>query len=254
MHDGGVAVRGLYTRHLVPAAGRHQRRRVEISVLEPPEIEGGLDIGGAEGCAVLPLDSRAKLPGHVHLVVVDSDITVLQGGHLGGQLGHPVVRKLGVVLRHVLAGLDGEQPLHHRVDVGTGVRLGGRDVAGEQAVLLLGGNGDRSAGPGPLNAVRRRAARGDQHAARSGQTDEAEPKPAPVGPGHEVIRALLAGDILRTIRARVSISVAYLILSNDSAGQGSTHQSATFQKVVSGAGFGNTLCKCGLARTLRTRW
>ena len=141
VNDDGVLVRRIDTLNLVPATDGNDRRRVLVAELQEPEVKRRLDVLGRKGDAIMPLDAVAKLPGHIHLVASDFDIAVFQGGHFGGQLGHPVVRQFGI-RRNVLVRLHRQQTLHRRVDVGAGMRRGGRDVAAEQAVLLLPG-GDR---------------------------------------------------------------------------------------------------------------
>ena len=137
MHDRRVVVGSLDAFHLVPATGRNQWRRVLVAVLQPPEFEGRLDVLRGERDAIMPLDPVAKLPGDVHLVTARLDASVLEGWHFDGKLRHPVVRHLGVVRQRVLVGLYGEQTLHGRVDIGAGMGGRRRDIAGEQAILLL---------------------------------------------------------------------------------------------------------------------
>ena len=138
MHCCRVVIRGIDTIGLVPPAGGNQWRGILVAVLQPPEFEGGLDILGGEGDAVVPLDAAPELPGDVHLVATHLDVAILQGGDFGSQLRAPVVGQLRIS-GDILVGLDSEQPFHRRVDVGAGVRRGGCDVAGQQAVLLLPG-------------------------------------------------------------------------------------------------------------------
>src|SRR2546425_6710555 len=143
VNDRGVIIGGVYVVDLIPAAGRNEWRRVLVSILEPPEVEGRLYVLGRKRDAIVPLDASAQLPGDVHPVAADLDIPVFQRGHFGGQLWYPVVGEFRAAGQRVLVGPYGEQAFHRRVDVGAGMRLGGRDIAGQQAVLLLpGGNRD----------------------------------------------------------------------------------------------------------------
>ena len=137
VHDRRVVVGRLDPLHLVPAAGRNQWRRVLVAVLQPPEFKRRPNVLRRKGHPVMPLDAAAQLPGDVHLVAAHLDASVFEGGNLHGQLRHPVVGQLGIVRQRVLVGLHGQQPLHGGVDVGAGMRGSRRDIAGEEAILLL---------------------------------------------------------------------------------------------------------------------